>query len=935
MNKTFLLLLLAVAGTIDLSGQIKFERGNKIYRDNKIHFSGMATGISDLNGDLYDDLIVLNKSKFLEIGYNHGPNNQFTWLPSVKAHTSEEYSMVTGDYDNDGIAEITIGGTFSGSKIFKVNGNGIYEKQQDIQPLIYTQAANVIDFNNDGYLDYFGCHDEGANLMLQNDKFGNLAPVDLIDFSTIPASDKSGSYGSEWCDVDNDGDMDLYIAKCKFGVSDREDPRRHNMLFINNGNGSFTNEAEARGLKIKGQSWTGSFADIDNDGDMDCIVTNHDEPHLLLKNDGMGYFSPTDVVLPQTFAFQSLWSDLDNDGFIDLLITGADFTFIYKNIDGKEFQRIDGIFGTSIINSASLGDINDDGFVDVNAVYGININYPGSIRDEIFINQKNDNHYIKFSLLGKSSNKMGIGARLSLHGSWGIQSREVQSGVSYGISNSLNQIFGLGKNTMADSIIVKWPSGIVDKYYNIAADQSYTLQEGKCMAKRFTINSPKEVLCNNESMPLSTEKNYTKYKWSNGSTENVALINKDGAYSLIATDENGCENYSLIKYIIKPQTENGIILPITDTVYFCDEATLTAQDNMSDIKWDDSILGNNYTVSESKSVSVTAKDLCGEIRTDFIYVNKLETDFITTNDTVSKGGNALLKASGQNVKWYTEADKNNLIYTGNELNVINVQNTTKYFVQNTNSYMRRFTLGEVNLPTGNNVYPADNNDLGLYLNVYKDITIKSCEVSSDLAGFRRFLLINYAGDTVGRKDVYVTASEKQNITLNFKASPGALYQLKTDDKINIKNFGFKAPRLKRLAESNSYPYEVYGVAEIPTSLRGGTGYYYFFNLKLTEEATKCESELKEVTAFLDTELATADLENKIIVYPNPTTGIIHLSLPQKATIEIYSKVGMLVHKSIGNPGIVDININGQSQGLYLLKVTVNGYTQYKKIMLAE
>ncbi len=922
---------------MDIVSQIKFERGNKIYRENKIHFSGMATGISDLNGDLYDDLIVLNKSKFLEIGYNQGPNKQFIWLPSVKAHTAEEYSMVIGDYDNDGSAEITTGGTFSGSKIFKFNGsgNGLYAKQQDIQPLIYTQAANVIDFNNDGYLDYFACHDEGANLMLQNDKFGNLQPVDIIDFSTIPVSDKSGNYGSEWCDIDNDGDLDLYIAKCKFGVTDREDPRRHNMLYINKGNGTFANEAEIRGLKIKGQSWTGSFADIDNDGDMDCIVTNHDEPHLLLKNDGQGFFSPTDVVLPQTFAFQSLWSDLDNDGFIDLLITGADFTFIYKNIDGKDFQRIDGTFGPSIINSASLGDINDDGFVDVNAVYGININYPGSIKDELFINQKNDNHYLKFSLVGRSSNKMGIGARISLFGLWGIQSREVQSGVSYGISNSLNQIFGLGKNTFADSIIIKWPSGIVDKYYNITADQSFTIHEGKCMSKRFAINSPKDIICDNESIPLSTVKNFTKYKWSNGVSEKINLAEKEGLYYLIATDENGCDNYSFIKYIEQPPRSNEIIVPAIDTLYFCDEVSLNVVNGLSDIKWDNSIFNANYTARESKSVSVSAKDLCNEVHTDLIYVNKLEADMVITNDTVAKGGNALLKASGQKVQWFTDVDKNNFIYEGNELNVINVQATTKYFVQNTASVVRKFTIGEVDLPTGSNVYPADNNDLGLYLNVYKDITIKSCEVSSDKAGFRRFLLINYAGDTVGRKDVYVAASEKQLITLNFKASPGALYQLKTDDNINIKNFGHKAPRLKRLAEGSTYPYEVYGVAEIPTSIRGGSGYYYFFNIMFADEGTKCESEVQEVIAYLDIDLATDGIENQILLYPNPTNGTIQLNLTEKTKINVFNEIGLLVFSTELNSGINELFVPNLIDGLYNFKLTTHNKTYHKKIMIVK
>lgn len=141
--------------------------------------------------------------------------------------------------------------------------------------------------------------------------------ANIIDWNTVPPSDNSGNYGSEWADIDNDGDMDLYIAKCKFGVTDFEDPRRHNMLFMNQGNGVFANEAEARGMKHKGQSWTGSFADYDNDGDQDCLITNHDVPHALMRNDGKGNFTEhvLNIPLDATFAFQSLWADFDNNGF--------------------------------------------------------------------------------------------------------------------------------------------------------------------------------------------------------------------------------------------------------------------------------------------------------------------------------------------------------------------------------------------------------------------------------------------------------------------------------------------------------------------------------------------------------------------------------------------------------------------------------------------
>ena len=76
-------------------------------------------------------------------------------------------------------------------------------------------------------------------------------------------------------DFDNDGDIDLFIAKCRQFINDPYDPRRVNQLWVNDGNGNFTEEANERGLVFYEQSWTVDFADIDNDGDFDCLITNH------------------------------------------------------------------------------------------------------------------------------------------------------------------------------------------------------------------------------------------------------------------------------------------------------------------------------------------------------------------------------------------------------------------------------------------------------------------------------------------------------------------------------------------------------------------------------------------------------------------------------------------------------------------------------------
>ena len=111
--------------------------------------------------------------------------------------------------------------------------------------------------------------------------------------------------------------------------------------------------------------------------------------------------------------------------------------------------------------------MNDDGFLDVYAGYAQIFTTPSSIEDRLFLNDGNSNHHIRVLLEGVVSNINGIGARVEAYGIWGKQIREVRSGEGYGIHNSFTQHFGLGQATAIDSIVVRWPSGIIQNIDNI------------------------------------------------------------------------------------------------------------------------------------------------------------------------------------------------------------------------------------------------------------------------------------------------------------------------------------------------------------------------------------------------------------------------------------------------------------------------------------
>ncbi|MDM9632838.1 CRTAC1 family protein, partial [Robiginitalea aurantiaca] len=302
---------------------------------------------------------------------------------------------------------------------------------------------------------------------------------------TVPSSDNSGNYASTWIDYDNDGDLDLYISKCRGGVTDPTDPRRINMLMQNDGNNNFTEKAAEANLKNGEQTWLTDFGDIDNDGDLDAIIINHGSGPNLMQNNGDGTFTEITAssgLLPtlnpeNIYGVQGFFKDFNNDGFLDLMVSG-DAHFLFYNNGNGTFDLAPNPFNSNTIQSFTVGDLNHDGFLDIYAGYATGLNTPTTVKDKLWINQGNSNNFFNVQLQGVQSNINGIGARVELYGPWGIQIRDVKSGEGYGVMNSLTQHFGLGANTTIDRVVVKWPSGIVDEIFNPSPNQFLTIQEG-------------------------------------------------------------------------------------------------------------------------------------------------------------------------------------------------------------------------------------------------------------------------------------------------------------------------------------------------------------------------------------------------------------------------------------------------------------------------
>ncbi len=340
MTRT-LICLLFIGLTIPVVAQIHFRQAGAYH--TKGFRSGVAVMVTDANGDGRDDIIRLFGGTRLTVTLQ-GQGDRFLSTFFYQMSGGEQWNITGGDLDNDGGFDILMSGVYDKVKIFRsvpLSDNFTFETIND--NTFFGQASSLVDINNDGFLDHFVCHDDGASIIFMNDGSGNLVRNDtIIDFSTMPPSDNSGNYGNIWTDIDSDGDLDLYISKCRIGVTNPADPRRINALYLNNGDGTFTESADSFHLAIGAQSWTADFGDIDNDGDLDVFITNHDVPGMLLENIGNAYFKDITAnsgVNVTGVSMQGTFRDFDNDGLLDLIVSGTS-NYLYHNIGGNQFEPV-------------------------------------------------------------------------------------------------------------------------------------------------------------------------------------------------------------------------------------------------------------------------------------------------------------------------------------------------------------------------------------------------------------------------------------------------------------------------------------------------------------------------------------------------------------------------------------------------------------------
>ncbi len=492
-----LLFLLLIADK--MTGQVNFADVSSQTGVNQIGLNyGVAIG--DFNNDGLDDIFATRMLEpgalYQNIGGVTGTGGSFDNITEQAGITTSPTAQfaVWGDVDNDGWLDLFIGARDEGNALYRNNHDGTFTDIAAIAGISTgskVKAALFADVDMDGWLDLYI-----ARLGMENILYRNNGPnTNGVSFTDITvqsgATDPMISMGAVFFDYDNDGDPDLYLT---------HDANIPNILYRNNGNltgmgVTFSDVSSITGTNIAAMGMGVDVGDLNNDGWLDLYITNLGPNALLLNNGnptGNGNYFYNIAEQAGVADFGMGWGcsffDYDNDGWQDIYLANDSYfspfpNLLYRNngnpspagntftivSENTPLHSMEGGYGFGCF------DANGDGLLDIYLA-----NYGGNVGNQLFQNNtQNDNKWLKVKTVGVESNAAGIGARVQLKVGDRLLLDEVSGGSGWASQNSLVLHFGLGQADSIDLLTVRWPSGIIDSFENVAANQLLKVTEGE------------------------------------------------------------------------------------------------------------------------------------------------------------------------------------------------------------------------------------------------------------------------------------------------------------------------------------------------------------------------------------------------------------------------------------------------------------------------
>lgn len=422
---------------------------------NEIAYS-MGSSIGDFNNDGFPDIFVCNYGA--NILYKNNGNGTFSNV-TRKAGVAGGNECTIGaawfDYDNDGFLDIYVGNYlnfdpeykyfyapdgFPGPMAYDAQPDYLYHNNGDGTFDDVTQSMGItdvdgramgvgaIDYDDDGFVDIYVANDHTLNYLWHNHEgkfFEDRGTMSGTAFSQ--AGEATVSMSVDFADYNSDGLIDMFVSDDTYCS-----------LYENLGNGVFADKSNFAGISSSAAQfvgWTSAFIDYDNDGDADIFKTNGALKHLYGHEDQL----------------------FENTG-------DGKFTDISNNL-GKYFHE------EYVGRGACIGDYDNDGDFDI---YIANLNDRGMFLRN---NKGNLNNWLIINLVGTTSNRDGIGARIKITSGSMVQTTQKKSTSGYLSQNDHRIHFGLGKNESVDIIEIKWPSGKVQLIENTNANQILNITE--------------------------------------------------------------------------------------------------------------------------------------------------------------------------------------------------------------------------------------------------------------------------------------------------------------------------------------------------------------------------------------------------------------------------------------------------------------------------
>jgi hypothetical protein len=537
----FLTLAVVAAVNTGFGQSVTFTR----ITDGPIATDGAATGSftrcvwGDFNNDGFLDLFVCHYNG-TNVLYRNNGDGTFTKINSGDPVQDFDYHTGTSgaDFDNDGFLDLFVAAGIEAPsarplRLYHNNGDGTFSKVSGgvvTNQLGFFDAGVWADYDNDGFLDLF-VTDNGTSTDAggKNLLFHNNGDGTFTKITTgAVVNDIGVGWGALWADYDNDGYPDLIVLNLV--------NNGHNFIYHNNGDGTFTRILTNA---IATDSWPagaqgGAWGDYDNDGLPDLFVTdNHGSRNRLYHNGGNGAFTnvSSGPMLPGG-GVGAVWGDYDNDGYLDLFVTydNAHNALFHNNGDGAFTQILPGSPVSDIPGYACAWvDYDNDGFLDL-FVTGVTTNL-------LYHNNGNGNAWLEVKLVGTVANRSAIGAKVRVHATIGgntfWQLREINTGGGWN-SAPLVAHFGLGDATSADTLRIEWPSGTVQEFHNVAPKQILTITEPPRLLATATNGVPQFSLKGWPGMQFVIQSSRDLAAWAPIGA--VTILNLNGIAQIVDTN---------------------------------------------------------------------------------------------------------------------------------------------------------------------------------------------------------------------------------------------------------------------------------------------------------------------------------------------------------------------------------------------------------------